>query len=211
MYAGRRSAPRCPADSNAPGTSSASGAAMREPRRDDEPQGRVGQRRQQRHHHPGRARPRPNGAGERGDDGEAEQEPEQLERGDQGRPRRGGADVTRATGASRSTRGARSGSRTRGSGSRRSGRTSGSSRWRRSRPTRRRGRRGRRSPPPSRAFLGRVGGEAEAGDGDERQRQQPDEEPVGERAGDDAAAELAVPVGHLEDDVEGCMSLSLDA
>ena len=48
----------------------------------------------------------------------------------------------------------------------------------------------------------RVGREAEAGDGDERERKQPDEEPVGKGAGDDLAARVRVAVDHLECDVD---------
>ena len=46
------------------------------------------------------------------------------------------------------------------------------------------------------------GNDAEAADEHEPERQQPDEEPVGERAGDDAAGDLAVAVDHLEDRVD---------
>ena len=49
----------------------------------------------------------------------------------------------------------------------------------------------------------------ETGDGDERERQQPDEEPVRERARHDAAADLGVVVDHLEQRVDGAMTGSL--
>ena len=55
----------------------------------------------------------------------------------------------------------------------------------------------------------RVGRETEPGDGDEQRRQEPDEEPVRERAGDDPAAGLDVTVDHLEHDVDGLVALSL--
>jgi len=61
--------------------------------------------------------------------------------------------------------------------------------------------------------LGRLGCcircDAEPGDRDERGRQEPDEEPVGKRAGDDAAADLDVSIDHLEDGVDGRMPPSL--
>ena len=54
-----------------------------------------------------------------------------------------------------------------------------------------------------------IGNDAQASHEHQPQRQQPDEEPVGERPGDDAAGHLAVAVDHLEDRVDPTASAPL--
>ena len=55
--------------------------------------------------------------------------------------------------------------------------------------------------------LVRGGGDAETGDEDERERQEPDEQPVRERASDDPAADLGIAVGHLEHRVDRAVAV----
>ena len=65
-----------------------------------------------------------------------------------------------------------------------------------------------------RRLLGRLGRrvrrEAETGHSDERERQQPDEKPIGERARDDPACHLAVAFDHLEYRVDRAVSSTFD-
>ena len=180
--------------------------AVRKSSRDEQPDPGVEDESDQRHDETGPGRPRPGCACTRGDGTEAEKQAQEHERRDELRFRRRAAFVVpdqpvradqHSQHASRHPDQDRDADQERVPTVRAVGRA--------------RDRVGDQSLHAQRLgrLLGRFGvgirGDAEAGDEDERQGQEPDEEPVGERARDDSAADLAVTVDHLEDRVDRAM------
>ena len=148
-------------------------------------------------------RGRENGDGEQGD-----QRAEQPQRRAKRRPRRARrARRSRPGDARRSASAGGYGSRRSGSGSRSGAHTSGRSCPPRSRPSSRRSHRGRTTSPPPRAIPTRRSTAIPSpATPTSASGQQPDEEPVGERARHDPAADLRVAIGHLEERVDALVA-----